>query len=261
MTDPGKAPRLPDLLTQISSAHASPDEEELTAASILSSILFLSALPPEIHWLCTQQKPSLLPVVAQAVQLWGYGEPSAQQTLATFKPLLTAALARCPACAVEWQTGLRRELTRVFAVYSYDEDSTEGFFAELEKWDVERLVGALDRARGFVERVPMGWKHIEVRGPLVEVLAQPRLLLRKDVWEKWRELVLGFERIPAELGDKWFPGGVILVFDEDERIVGIGEKMFKTRDAKIGTKEFETEILKPLSKIVASLSQQVRLSL
>lgn len=261
MADPGKVPRLPDLLTQICAAHASPDEEELTASSILSSILLLSALPPEIHWLCTQQKPSLLPVVAQAVQLWGYGEPAAQQTLATFKPLLTAALGRCPGCAVEWQTSLRRELMRVFAVYSYDEESTEGFFADMEKWDIERLVGALERAQGFAARIPMGWKHVEIRGPLLEILAQPRLLLRKEVLGKWKEVVLGFDRVPAEFVERWFPGGISLVFDEDERIVGIGEKMFKKRDAKIGTTEFETEILKPLSNVVGSLSQQVRLPL
>ena len=249
-------PNLQHLLSQISAAHAAPDDDSLTADSILSSVTFLSALSPEIHWLCTTSP--LLPIVAQAVQLWGYGEPAAQQTLSAFKPVLTAALSRCAACAVEWQRALRWELKRVFSVYSYDESSTAGFFAELENWDVERLGGVLTEGRKFVEKIPMGWKHVEVWGPVVECLAQPRLLLRPEVYSKWKNLVSGFERVPQGLSEEWFPGAVVLIFDLDEQIVGIGENMFTKREAKIASNEFETEIFKPLSALVTNLSHQVR---
>ena len=257
--DLGPAPRPPDLqplLSQISSAHAAPDDDSLTADTILSSIAFLSTLPPEIHWLCNSSP--LLPVVAQAVQIWGYGEPVAQQTLSAFKPVLTAALGRCAGCGMEWQRALRRELNQAFSTYSYDESSTAEFFAELENWDVERLGGALTNGREFVAKIPMGWKHVEVWGPVVECLAQPRLLLRPDVYSKWKGLVLGFERVPRELGEEWFPGAVVLIFDLDERIVGIGENMFKKREEKIASSEFETELFKPLSALVTNLSQRVR---
>ena len=260
-TDLGPAPRPPDLqplLSQISAARAAPDDDSLTADSILSSIAFLSTLSPEIHWLCNSSP--LLPVVAQAVQIWGYGEPVAQQTLSAFKPVLTAALGRCAGCGMEWQRALRRELNQAFSTYSYDESSTAEFFAELENWDVERLGGALTNGREFVAKIPMGWKHVEVWGPVVECLAQPRLLLRPDVYSKWKGLVLGFERVPRELSEEWLPGAVVLIFDWDERIVDIGENMFKRREAKISSSDFETEIFKPLSALVANLSHQVRKS-
>jgi hypothetical protein len=261
-TDLGTAPPLPSLaplLSQISAAHALPDDELLTEDAILSSITFLSSLPPEIHWLCTTTiaSPSLIPVVAQAVQLWGYGEPAAQTKLATFKPIFTATLARCAGCAVEWQTSLRRELKRALSdVYSYDKTSTEGFFVELENWDVERLGAALNKAEEFVGIVPMGWKHGEVRVPVIECLAQPRLLLREKLLREWKVVVLGLERVPLELMEKWFPGAIFLIFDADERIMEIGEKMFRKRDTKISSDEFESEIFKPLLELVTNLSQQ-----
>ena len=118
---------LDPLLKQIVQAHASPDDESVTEAAIIASVHYLQQLPPEVHWLCNSSP--LLPVVVQAIQLWGYGEPPAQATLANFKPLLSAALSRCPDCAVEWHMGLRKELKRVFTeVYSYDEGSTADFY-------------------------------------------------------------------------------------------------------------------------------------
>src|SRR5208282_1147947 len=98
-----RPPNLDPLLLQISQAHTAPDDESITEATIVASVNYLEQLPPEIHWLCTSSP--LLPVVVQAIQLWGYGEPPAQAALENFKPVLYAALSRCPDCAVEWQGG------------------------------------------------------------------------------------------------------------------------------------------------------------
>ena len=138
------SPNLEPLLVQISKAHTSPDDESITEAAIIASVNYLEQLPTEIHWLCTSP---LLPVVAQAIQLWGYGEPPAQAALEKFKPALSAALSRCVDCAVVWQGGCRRELKRVFReVYSYEEGSTAEFFIALENWDVGRVAEGLENA-------------------------------------------------------------------------------------------------------------------
>src|ERR1700737_1235321 len=119
ITSPFPAPPgLDAILLQIHQAHESQDEEP-TSTAVIASVNYLQRLAPQIHWLCNSSP--LLPVVVQAMQLWGYGEAPAQATLATFKVFLIAALARCPDCAMEWYTGCRRELKRCFAeVYLYD---------------------------------------------------------------------------------------------------------------------------------------------
>jgi SEN1 N terminal len=248
-------PGLDRLLRQIAEAHAS-SEDEPTGAAIIASVEFLSQLPTEIHWLCTGSP--LLPVVVQAIQLWGYGEPPAQATLAAFKPVLAAALARCPECAVEWHGSCRRELRRVFReVYSYDEESTAEFFLALQMWDVERVNAAFDNAMDILERIPMAWKHVEVKGPLMECLGDPELLLKEDVFLSWKKLFLGLEKLPAGVGEKWLPGAFVLLFDSDERVREFGEQMLKKRNTKLRVAEFDTELKTSLSTIILRETKKV----
>src|ERR1700738_1429995 len=177
------------LLNQIVHAHANPDDEAITEATIIASVSYLQQLPTEIHWLC--QTSPLLPVVVQAIQLWGYGEPPAQATLAEFKPILSVALSRCPDCAVEWHVAFRKELKRVFTeMYSYDEGSTAEFYIALEEWDAARVTATLREAIKMMERIPMAWKHNEIKVPLLECLAEPGLLVREDIMRIWKELFL-----------------------------------------------------------------------
>ena len=234
---------LDPLLQQISQAHTSPDDESITAAAIIASVNFLEQLPPEIHWLCSSSP--LSPVVVHAVQLWGYGEPPAQAALEKFKPALAATLSRCPDCAVEWQGRCRRELKRIFReVYLYDEGSTAEFFIALENWDAERVTEGLVNAMMVVERIPMAWKHVEVKGPLVESLAATNLLLKVGV--HWKELFGRLDKMPVGFGEKWLPGALFLIFDSDDSVRLFGEQMFRKRDRKISVSEFESDLLKPL---------------
>jgi hypothetical protein len=249
---------LDPLLKQIVQAHASPDDESITEAAIIASVHYLQQLPPEVHWLCNSSP--LLPVVVQAIQLWGYGEPPAQATLANFKPILSAALSRCPDCAVEWHMGFRKELKRVFTeVYSYDEGSTADFYIALDGWDAGRVAASLGEAIVMTEKVPMAWKHNEVKVPLVECLAEPSLLVREGVMKMWKELFLRLEKMPAGVGEKWMPGAMVLIFESDLRIKDFGEQMFKKRDRKIGYSEFEFNLHKPLVELIGRFSEKVRL--
>jgi hypothetical protein len=248
-----RPPNLDPLLLQISQAHTCPDDESITEATIIASVTYLERLPSEIHWLCASP---LLTVVVQAIQLWGYGEPPAQAALEKFKPALSAALSRCPDCAVEWQGGCRRELKRVFKeVYSYDEGSTAEFFIALDNWDVGRVTEGLVDVRQFAERIPMAWKHVEVKGPLVESLAEANLLLRVD--KHWKELFLQLDKMPAGVGEKWLPGALTLIFDSDARVRQFGEQMFRKRDGKILISEFESDLLKPLTTLIKRSSERV----
>ena len=250
---------LDTILQHISSAHSSPDNEALTESAIIASVSYLSSLPPEIHWLCASSP--LLPVVVQAIQLWGYGEPPAQATLARFQPLLAAALARCPDCAVGWHGEFRRELKRVFTeVYSYDEKSTADFYEALEEWDADRVGGALDNAIKIAERIPMAWKHVEVKGPLIECLAAPRLLLRDAVYKRWTDLYLRLEKMPVGVGDKWLPGAVVLVFDSAPRVNEFGHQLFKQRLHEIREFEFEVDLRDPLAAVIIREAQKVFLA-
>lgn len=249
-------PDLDPLLHQISQAHGSPDDESLTEAAIIASVNYLQKLPQEIHWLCNSSP--LLTVVVQAIQLWGYGEPPAQATLAKFKPSLAKALARCSDCGVEWHSGFRRELRRVFMeVYSYDEESTSDFYSVLEEWDGDRVQAALENALQVIERIPMPWKHIEVKCPLVECLAEPTLLVREERLRPWKKLFLGLEKMPTGVGDKWMPGAMVLLFDSDTRIREFGQLMFKKREQKIRNAEFDSSLRKALEILVKRDSQKV----
>ena len=245
---------LDPLLHQISQAHTSPDDESITEATIIASVNYLEQLPPEIHWLCNSSP--LLAVVVQAIQLWGYGEPPAQAALEKFKPVLAAALSRCPDCAVEWQGRCRRELRRVFReVYSYDEGSTAEFFIALENWDVRRVTEGLVNAMHVVERIPMAWKHGEVKGPLVESLAEANLLLRAD--KHWKELFLHLDKMPTGVGEKWLPGAFVLIFNSDARVRQFGEQMFRKRDNKVLISEFESDFSKPLTTLIKREAEKV----
>jgi len=257
MTSAARPPEGLDVILQhIASAHSSPDNDSLTESAIITSVSYLSSLPPEIHWLCASSR--LLPVVVQAIQLWGYGEPPAQTTLARFQPILAAALARCPDCAVEWHGGFRRELKRVFTeVYSYDEKSTADFYVALEEWDAQRVGVGLESAMKIVERIPMAWKHVEVKGPLVECLAAPKLLLREVVCRRWRDLFLRLEKMPVGVGDKWFAGAVVLVFDSDVRVREFGEQMFRKRSHKIREAEFELDLRDTIAGLIIREAQKV----
>jgi hypothetical protein len=247
---------LDPILQQIVQAHAS-SEDEPTSAAIIASVSYLQQLPAEIHWLCNSSP--LLPVVVQAIQLWGYGEPPAQATLAAFKPVLAAAIARCPDCAVDWHRQCRRELKRVFTeVYSYDEESTSEFYAALDQWDVERLSAAFANAMDVVARIPMAWKHVEVKGPLLECLAEPELLLNDQVVRQWKGLFLSLEKMPSGFGEKWLPGAVVLLFDSDVRVRQFGEHVFKKRADKLQADEFRAHIKSPLQKIIQRESQKVQ---
>jgi hypothetical protein len=251
---------LDSLLDQIVQAHVLPDDEAITEAAIIASVSYLLQLPTEVHWLC--QSSPLLPVVVQAIQLWGYGEPPAQATLAEFKPVLSAALSQCPDCAVEWHMGFRKELKRVFMeVYSYDEGSTVEFYIALDEWDATRVTKSLREAIMMAEKVPMAWKHNAVKGPLVECLAEPGLLVREGVMRSWKELFLRLEKLPAGVGDTWMPGAMMLIFDSDLRVKSLGERMFKKRDRKIRYSEFEFNLHNPLLELVHRSSEQVTLTL
>jgi hypothetical protein len=254
--NPSNPPNLDPLLHQISQAHGTPDDDSFTEAAIISSVAYLQQLPQEIHWLCNSSP--LFPVVVQAIQLWGYGETPAQTTLAKFKPTLAKALSRCPDCAVVWHSEFRRELKRVFTeVYSYHEDSTVEFYIALDEWDSDRVYSALDNALQIIERIPMPWKHIGVKAPLVEGLAEPTLLLKDKLFRLWKEVYLKLEKMPSGVGDKWMPGAMVLLFDLDPRIRDFGEKMFKKRDQKIGNVEFDLYLRKALEALVVANSQKV----
>jgi SEN1 N terminal len=254
--DSSKPPDLDPLLHQISQAHSSPDNESLTEAAIIASVNYLQKLPQEIHWLCNSSP--LLTVVVQAIQLWGYGEPPAQATLAKFKPLLAKELSRCSDCAIEWHSRVRRELRRVFLeVYSYDEESTSDFYSVLEEWDGDRVQAALENALQGLEKIFMPWKHIEVKCPLVECLSEPTLLLKEERFRTWKKLFSGLEKMPAGVGDKWMPGAMVLLFDSDTRIREFGQLMFKKREEKIGNEEFDSSLRKALEILVKRDSEKV----
>ena len=257
---PSSLPGLHPILQQIAKAHASPDDESLTDAAIIASVNYLQRLPPEIHWLCDSSP--LIAVVVQAIQLWGYGEPPAQATLASFKPFLTAALNRCPECAVAWHVDFRKELRRVFTeVYSYDETSTAEFYIALDDWDAERVIASLDNAIKVSERLAMAWKRTEVRGPLIECLAGPGLLLRVVVLKLWKDLFLRLEKLPAGVGEKWIPGALVLLFDSDGRVRAFGQQLLKKRDHKISMLEFDSDFRKTLVTLVERESQRVCMSI
>jgi hypothetical protein len=245
------------LLQQISQAHTFPDDESVTEAAIITSVHYLEQLTPDIHWLCTSSP--LQAVVVQAIQLWGYGEPPAQAALEKFKPVLAAALSRCPDCSVEWHSGCRRELQRVFReVYSYDEGSTAEFFIALENWDVGRVTEGLVNAMKFVEQIPMAWKHVEIKGPLVESLADANLL--HMVNKPWQELFLRLDKIPVGVGEKWLPGALVLIFDSDARVRQFGEQMFRKRDNNILASEFQSDLSKPLMTLIKRESEKACIS-
>jgi len=253
MTTP---PDLDAILQQISLAHSSPDDESLTESSIIASVSYLQHLPSEIHWLC--QSSPLLPVVVQAIQLWGYGEPPARATLSKFKPVLAHALNQCPDCAVEWHTTFRRELKRVFTeVYGYDEVSTSEFYTALQEWDAKRVIEELQNALKVVERIPMAWKHVEVKGPMMEGLAAPNLLLRENVFKLWKELFDQLQKLPEDIGDKWLPGALMLIFDGNFHVRNFGERIFKARDTKISVSEFETGLDRTLTELLTRGVQKV----
>jgi DNA primase large subunit len=158
--------------------------------------------------------------------------------------------------------GFRKELKRVFTeVYSYDEASTADFYIALDEWDATRVSASLGEAIVMVEKVPMAWKHNEVRGPFMECLAEPSLLVRERVMTMWKELFLRLERIPTGVGDKWMPGAMVLLFDSDLRVKALGEQMFKKRDRKIGYSEFEFNLHKPLLELIERISEKVYLLL
>jgi SEN1 N terminal len=244
------------VLDQISQSYTSPDHEALTEASILTSLTFLQELPQEVHWLCNSSP--LLPLVVQAVQLWGYGETPAQTTLSKFKPVLSAALARCSDCALEWHRAVRRELRHVFIeIYSYDEISTTEFFEALANWDVERLSAGLENALQFAERVPMGWKHNEIRSPFIECLAESSVLLNEGVLKRWKNLLRVLDKFPSGLGESWLPGALVLLFESEPRANELGKQMFKNRGSKIRVPEFETDLRKSLLQLLGREIQNV----
>jgi SEN1 N terminal len=250
---------LPSILAQIREAHSSPDNESLTESAIISSVTHLISLPSTIHWLC--HSSPYFPVLVQAIQLWGYGEPPAQATLEKFKPLLSYAINKCADCAIEWHSGFRTELRRVFReVYSYDDYSTAEFYATVEDWDRQRLVGGLRTARTVAQKLPMGWKHVEVQVPLVEGLADGMLLMKMEVLDLWREVFLSLERLPAEVGEVWLPGAVVLLFDSETRIKDFGEQMFSMLGDKLSVTDFE-RIRKPLQHLIQQYSGKVCLTL
>ena len=250
---------LDSILQQIDKAHTNPDDEALTESAIIASVDFLQRLPTEIHWLCNSSP--LLRVIVQAIQLWGYGEPPAQATLAKFKPVLANALARCADCAVEWHLSFRKELHRVFReVYSYDEISTSEFYTTLDEWDQERIIAALRHALQVTEKLPMAWKHNEVKVPLLEALADANLFLKDDIYYNWKDLFLRLEKLPSGVGDKFLPSAVVLLFDADPRLRSFSEQLFRKRSKKLGSSEFDFTVrkgfeiqLKRQSKLVISL--------
>jgi hypothetical protein len=255
----GMQSRIPDLepiIDQIDKAHSSPEDEALTETAILASVDYLQHLPTEIHWLCNKLR--LLRVIVQAIQLWGYGEPPAQATLAKFKPVLASALGRCANCAVEWHIAFRKELQRVFKeVYSYDDSSTSEFYLALDEWDRERITTALKTALNITEKLPMAWKHNEVKVALVESLADAHLLLKDDVYYSWKELFLRLEKLPSGIGERFLPAALILVFDVDPRVRTFGEQMFKNRAQKLGTSEFEFNLRRPFQEVFSRQSRLV----
>ena len=252
-------PDLGPLLQRIAKAHSSPDDESLTEAAIIASVNYLQQLPTELHWLCNSSP--VLPVVVQAIQLWGYGEPPAQAALEKLKPILAAALSRCPDCAVEWHLGFRTELKRIFTeVYSYDEVSTFEFYIALDEWDTERVGAGLVNAIKTAQHLPMAWKHIEVKGPLAECLVEPNLLLSERVFQLWKDLVQKLDKIPPRLEERWSPGAVVLIFDSDSHVRDLGVQMFRKRDSKINIFEFESNLIKPLISLVKRESQKVLMS-
>ena len=261
MTDPASKVPKPSVheapvLQQIAQAYASPDNEGLTEASIIASNNYLQQLPDEVHWLCNSSP--LMPLVVQAVQLWGYGEAPAQEALANFKPKFAAALGRCSDCAVDWHLAVRRELRRVFQeVYIYDESSTKEFFTALAKWDVERLTLRLGDAFKAPEYIPMSWKHVEVKGPLMESLAEPDLLLNEAVFTRWKDLFLRLDKLPPGLGETWLPGAFVLLFDSHPHLRELGKQMFRKRTSKISVSEFEKDFEKPLLQLLAREFQKV----
>ena len=150
-------------------------------------------------------------------------------------------------------------LKRVFTeVYSYDEKSTADFYVALEEWDAERVGIGLEDAMKVVERTAMAWKHVVVKGPLVECLAAPKLLLRDGVFKRWRELFLKLEKMPSGVGEKWLPGAVVLVFDSDSRVREFGEQLFTKRSRKIQESEFGIELRDPISGLILREAQNVR---
>jgi len=152
----------------------------------------------------------------------------------------------------------RRELKRVFTeVYSYDEKSTADFYVALEEWDGQRVGVGLENAIKAVERIPMAWKHVEVRAPLVECLAAPNLLLREEVYMRWKGLFLRLERMPIGVGDRWLPGAVVLVFDSDARVKELGEQMFRERSHEIRESEFDSDLRDAIAGIVLRAAQKV----
>lgn len=154
--------------------------------------------------------------------------------------------------------GFRRELKRVFTeVYSYDEGSTADFYIALDDWDATRVAESLGVAIAMIERVPMAWKHNEVKGSLAECLAEPSLLVRERLMKMWRELFLRLEKMPTGLGDKWMPGAMVLLFDLDLQVRTFGEQIFKRRDRKVGYSEFEFNMHKPLMELIERSSEKV----
>lgn len=249
-------PDLELLVQKIAQAHSYPDDESITEAAIVASVDYLEQLPPEVHWLCTSSP--ILPVVVQAIQLWGYGEPPAQATLAKFKPTLTASLSRCPDCAVEWHLGFRKELKRVFTeVYLYDDVSTAEFYIALDQWDAERVGAGLRNAIEIVEQNSTSWRHSEVKGPLVECLADPKLLLREEVFKLWKALFAKLEKFPMGVGETWFSGALILLFDSDAHIRRFAGQMFKKRKNKINTQEFDSALREGLDITITRELQKV----
>ena len=153
--------------------------------------------------------------------------------------------------------GCRRELQRVFReVYSYDEGSTAEFFIALENWDVGRVTEGLVNAMKFVERIPMAWKHVEIKGPLVESLADAKST-PTVVNKPWKELFLQLDKMPVGVGEKWLPGALVLIFDSDARVRQFGEQMFRKRDNKILVSEFESDLSKPLTTLIKRESEKV----
>jgi len=249
-------PDLDLILAQIAKAHESPDDESLTESAIIASVDYLQQLPPEFHWLCSSHQ--LLPVVAQAAQLWGYSEPPALATLAKFKLFLERALSQCAQCAVEWHVSLRRELRRVFReIYSYDEFSTAGFYLVLDKWDQQRLLKALRYAIDNAEKLPTAWKRIEIKAPFVEAIADPNLLLKNEILELWRELFSHLQPLPPDVGDTSLPGALVLLFDSEPRISTFAEQLFKKRKEKVGSVEFDEIFRKPLAELIKRQSEKV----
>ncbi|RPB27518.1 hypothetical protein L211DRAFT_552360 [Terfezia boudieri ATCC MYA-4762] len=232
---------------------------------VLEALGALSSIPDEFHWFCalteesehSSQEPACSLDTSQRIA-------KAQVLLKLFaidhgslpwvKDQLIKQLSRCAECVKTFHEK-KREMF-IDMQREYDMAEIEGFFEQLNQWDVERISPILQRCEQTILNLPpqdrrLNYIDKEALYAMFDVLCDPTLLQYEPLASNFRYTFSAIQQRKSKLKvDHDLPAMIVFLFDKDQGLKEWATYTCTRRLPRIEPTIFEKELLPFLTKTI-----------